>query len=266
MLGALLGAGTKILGGILGGRSQRKAQEREYQRQKEFAQHGISWRAADAERAGISKLYALGANTTSYSPQSVGGTDYGLSAAGQDISRAVSATQSGNQRIGKIAHAIQTEQLEGLKLDNDLRRTRIASEVRRLNQPGNPPAYPNFDTKPHIPGQGDSRVDYKKSIAPAGRHPEASYGVAPEVDWYRTKSGYTPQIPQQLAESFEQNWLGAAAWQLRNSLAPYLGLDGSTPPAVRGHYYNFHPIWGYQKKRRPRNYPKNWIKKGYPRR
>lgn len=256
MLGSIIGAGASLLGGFLGRKNQRKDNEREYQRQKEFAQHGIRWKAADAQAAGISKLYALGANTTSYAPQSVGGSDHGISSAGQNIGRAVSATQSGNQRQGKIANDIQRAQLAGLEIDNNIKRTELASRLRTTNQPGNPPAHPSFDTKRHIGGQGDSSVIYKKSLTPSGHSPEASYGVAPEVDWYRGRHGFTPQIPQDLAESFEQNWLGSGAWQLRNSLGPYLGLDTSKPPARKGHYLHFHPIHGWQYKRKPSNkYP-----------
>lgn len=41
--------------------------------QREFAQKGISWRAADAKSAGIHPLAAMGANPMSFSPVSVGG-------------------------------------------------------------------------------------------------------------------------------------------------------------------------------------------------
>lgn len=255
MLGALISGGAKLLGGFLGAKSQSKQRAQEYARQKEFAQNGIQWKAADAEKAGISKLYALGANTTSYSPQSVGGTDYGLSSAGQDIGRAISAGQSHSGRAAKIGYEIQQAQLEGIRVDNDIKRTELASRVRRTLQPGTPPASPGFDTRPHIPGQGDSgtKLKYTKSLSPSGHSPEASAGVAPEVDWYRGRYGYTAQIPQSLAESFEQNWLGAMGWQLRNSLGPYLGLPTSEPEPKKGHYLHFHPIHGWQYKKLPNN-------------
>jgi hypothetical protein len=254
MLGSLIGAGSSIIGGILGRKNAKKQSQREYERQKEFAQHGIRWKAADAEAAGISKLYALGANTTSYSPQSVGGSDYGISQAGQNIGRAIEATQSGSQRQQKMAHQLAQVQLQGLELDNDIKRAKLASATRLAAQPGTPPAHNSFETTPHVPGQGNSTlVDVRKKIAPAGHSPEASYGVHPEVDWYRTSKGYVPQIPQDLAESMEQNWAASAMWQLRNSLGPYVGLQTSTPPAKKGYYLHFHPIYGYQYKKLPNN-------------
>ena len=40
--------------------------------QKEFAQHGIRWKVKDAQEAGIHPLAAIGANTQSFAPVSVG--------------------------------------------------------------------------------------------------------------------------------------------------------------------------------------------------
>ena len=145
MLGALIGAASSIVGSLLASKSRKKASAREYARQKEFAQNSLSWKAQDAEKAGISKLYALGANTTAYAPQSVGGSDHGISQAGQDIGRAIEATQSSPQRERKMAHQLAQTQLAGLELDNDLKRAKLASATRLATQPGTPPAInPSF--------------------------------------------------------------------------------------------------------------------------
>lgn len=97
----LISGALGVAGGILRSKSRDSAQAREYERQKEFAQNGIRWRVEDAKQAGIHPLYAIGANTPTYSPQSAVGTDYGLSQAGQDISRAIEAKQTRAER----AHA-----------------------------------------------------------------------------------------------------------------------------------------------------------------
>ena len=65
-------AGASLAGGILGQKNQRKMQEKEIEAQREFAQHGIRWRVADAEAAGIHPLYAVNANTPTYTPTRVG--------------------------------------------------------------------------------------------------------------------------------------------------------------------------------------------------
>lgn len=80
-----IGAGLAISGGatLLGGlanifsnnatnRSNRNAQERanqqNYQAQKEFLQNSVLWRKQDALRAGINPIYAMGMQSTGFSP------------------------------------------------------------------------------------------------------------------------------------------------------------------------------------------------------
>lgn len=84
-----IAAGSGLLGGIVQGQQSKALAKDEYERQKEFAQMGIRWKVEDAKAAGLHPLAALGANTLNYSPVRVGGTDYGLSKMGQDISRAL---------------------------------------------------------------------------------------------------------------------------------------------------------------------------------
>lgn len=113
---ALLGGSIAALGSIGGSAlsaiTGKSAGDREYERQKEFAENGISWRVADAKRAGIHPLYAIGANTPTYSPQAAVGTDYGLSAAGQNIGRAIEAGQTARQRADAQATANEVGQAQ----------------------------------------------------------------------------------------------------------------------------------------------------------
>ena len=74
--GALGGPLGSVIGGSIGGsieqgfrdkqQRQRLTDERNFQR--EFAQNSIQWRAADAKKAGVHPLAALGASTHSPSP------------------------------------------------------------------------------------------------------------------------------------------------------------------------------------------------------
>lgn len=97
-IGGSIAALGSIGGSALSAITGKSAGDREYGRQKEFAQNGITWRVEDAKRAGIHPLYAIGANTPTYSPQAAVGTDFGLSAAGQNIGRAIEAGQTARQR------------------------------------------------------------------------------------------------------------------------------------------------------------------------
>lgn len=154
MLGALLGAGASILGSVLGNKSAKKAADQQYQHQKEFAQSGIQWKVKDAEKAGIHPLYAMGAQTTSYQPTSVGGTDFGIPDAGQNIGRAIDATRTTNGKANALALTASQIQLEGLRLDNELKRTQLASAAALAAQSSI--GLPSPFTRHAIPGQGST--------------------------------------------------------------------------------------------------------------
>lgn len=91
--GAAIAAGAQLIGGALSSRSASK----QAHLQKQFAKKGIQWRVADAKKAGLHPLYALGAQTPQYSPvqDSLGES---LAAAGQNIGSAVSARMTPIQK------------------------------------------------------------------------------------------------------------------------------------------------------------------------
>lgn len=245
MLGALIGAGATLAGGLLN-RSSQKDQMRE---QRKYAQNAIQWRAADAEKAGISKLYALGANTASYSPVATGGgVGDALSAAGQNIGRAVDATASPTGRAGHLATELATVQIEGAKLDNEIRRQQLLSNMVTRNQPGQPPAMPNAtESTPVVPGQGNSGVVLKREIAPSLEgQPHRSFGVTPEVDMWRTSRGFAPEVPQNLGEAQESQPLSALQWYVRNKVLPMFDESRMTPPypAPPDAHWEFNPFIG----------------------
>lgn len=167
MIGELIGAGTQILGGLLGNKAAKQSQraaeaqaQKQYEQQKEFAQSGIQWKVQDAEKAGIHPLYALGANTVSYSPSSVGGggTDFDfIGKAGQNIGRAIDATRSNPAKQDAIASTAARIQLEGLELDNEIKRAQLASSIATTNPFGRPnPGLPGSETRSEIDGQGNT--------------------------------------------------------------------------------------------------------------
>lgn len=122
----LWSAGGSILGSLAGSwltsYSNEKAAERNEAFQREMAQNGLSWRVADAKRAGINPLVALGASTYNASPTHVG-TDYGdlgLGAAGQSISRAMSSKMTKEQReMHELNKKLLEVKIEGQSIDNN---------------------------------------------------------------------------------------------------------------------------------------------------
>lgn len=102
--------------------------------QREFAQSGIQWKVADAKAAGLHPLAALGTQTSSFSPVSVGSSDYG--SMGQDIGRAVKAAMSQEDRDAEEMKDLAKERA---KLQNDVLRQELVSKQRREGGALGPP-------------------------------------------------------------------------------------------------------------------------------
>lgn len=159
--------------------------------QREFAQHGIRWRAEDAAAAGLHPLAALGASGASYNPVSAmieaptaEARNRGnmWSNLGQNVSRAAMATMTMEER------AITRLRIEGADLDNEIKR----AQLRQLESQ---PALPSPD-----PGQPDANWQ------------ETTY---PFVAYGRTPSGLVPMMPPKLAEALESDESGQTQWILR---------------------------------------------------
>lgn len=248
MLASLVAAGASLLGGFMGNKSAEKAarqnqkheaamRQKEYEQQKEFAQSGVQWKVSDAAKAGVHPLYALGANTVSYAPQSVGSTslpaaDYGhLADAGQHIGRAIANTQSGPSQVDAYTKAVQALQLDGLGLDNDIKRADLASKIATTNQSGMPPGIPGVATRWLLEGQPGGEIDYSRKQSPA--EPGAPFqtaGAAPDVMFTRTATGgYAPVMPENVQEAYENDWLGRMQWMFRNRIVPSWGQYPNIP-------------------------------------
>lgn len=134
-----------------------KEQDRELQR--EFAKSGIQWRVADATAAGIHPMYALGAQTPSYTPSAVqigvpgvvpevaaDTTSGALASMGQDLSRALTATRSQRDREAAYASTLQGLALEKAGLENQL----LATQIAKLRGQVGPPI-PSGGALPPVP-------------------------------------------------------------------------------------------------------------------
>lgn len=178
MWGELISAGSKLLGGLLG----KSQADKQAALQKQFAKNAIQWKVADAKAAGVSPLYALGANTVSYSPNLVGDNlASGLSEMGQDIGRAVSSVSTQPERVA--AEKLSGLQLERAGLENDLLRTQIAGAQKALVRAQVGPAMPDINSTgnpgdPLYIGGHVIKTDPKTS---SGQTFENRYGDA--ADW-----------------------------------------------------------------------------------
>ncbi len=97
VIAAMVVAGGAIAGGALSARAAKSAASADLAQQREFAQMGVQWRVEDAKKAGLHPLYAIGANTPSYTPVArVGQADLG-----RGVSRAAAAIGSGIEAAGR---------------------------------------------------------------------------------------------------------------------------------------------------------------------
>lgn len=160
--GALIGAGANLLGGLFGRRSSESSGNKNAELQKQFAQKGVRWRVADAKAAGIHPLAALGASLPAGAPAFVGSSGDWMGAAGQDISRAVQATMTQDERRGasQFQQAYNAAMLENMNLQNDLLK-------QRINNAQLPPPMPaHVSTFPVAPGDVHTSTLTADSVGP----------------------------------------------------------------------------------------------------
>lgn len=194
--------------------------EKNRQMQLAFAQQGIQWKMQDAERAGLHPLIGAGAQTQSFSPISVGSSpDYSMGNAmasmGQDIGRAISATQNEEQRlVNAIQIATAKANLDGQLIENDMKSVQL-NKLRQVG-PGFPMGANLIEGQGNTPLTGLIRVVPKEQISHTPGSDYVESGRIPEVSYSATHDGVASTIPKDLAEQYESDPGGYAGWLLRN--------------------------------------------------
>lgn len=128
--GALIGAGSSLLGGMLGSKSQKKANQQNIDALK----YGLGWKIQDAKNHGIHPLAAIGAPTTSGNAVSVG--DYGVGSAGRAVGSAVGR---GRENLLQKAQILESDARTRLinKQADQVELDMINSTLARNKQNGN---------------------------------------------------------------------------------------------------------------------------------
>lgn len=238
MFGSIIGAIGNVVGGLIGADAQEDNAKRNIKMQKEFAQHGVRWKVADAKAAGLHPLYALGAQTTQFTPQSIGNPlGEGIAAAGQDFGRAIDATRTAPEKLDALGRTAAALELERAGLQNDLLRAQIAETTARSTQPPFPSAVDPYV----VPGQANSGVKNVplERIMSAHNHPFAEAGPVSDVGYSRTYTGgLAPMYSADAKQRLEDDFGGMLAWNVRNRIIPSLtlGAFGPRPPGHEGFY------------------------------
>lgn len=243
MLGAVLGAVGSIAGGLLGKSGAENAAAKNAAMQKEFAQKGVQWKVEDAKKAGIHPLYALGAQTTAFTPSYAGDTSLpsALASASQDIGGAIDRTRTAPQKLDALTRTAQVLELDRAGLQNDLLRAQISEIKARTAGPAFPAAVDPYV----IPGQGDSGVKdvALERIKSAHGMPFMEAGPVTDVGFTRTDGGgLAPVYSADAKTRLEDDFGGMLAWNLRNRVLPSLGAAHTMPPPPKGHAWSFNPI------------------------
>lgn len=254
--GAMAGG---ALGGTVGGAIGAPTADKQYwerthhqaRLQESFAKNSIQWKAEDARKAGIHPLAAMGVNTMSPSPTSVGSMGSFENDMGQDISRAMMATMDKDKRIAtKI-------QLEGAQLDNDIKRAELASAIARAKAQQNPPL--------------EQPRPLERTASPKGRR-DIEGATISTTGFSNTGSGLRPVPSKDNKERIEDDFLQQTLWALdayTGGQKPTLKQLRKDFPHADGSRYR----WGEHKpysnqeeyeryKKRPRHkYYKKWRNK-----
>lgn len=258
--GALVSAGANLVGGLFGKSSSEKAQAQNIASQKEFAQHGIRWKVADAEAAGVHPLYALGAQTHSFQPIGINGNDVGagIAGAGQEIGRAIQAKATSGERLTAFQAQSQGLTLQRMQLENQI----LASDLARKTQAGAPPPLNGNSPGQVISGQGNavaaksfdpvtglrgaiSDVPLERTASAPGR-PYQEPGAINEAGFTRTPTGYAPVMSNDAKQRLEEDFFGTLGWQMRNRVLPAFasghGPSDGPYPAPRDMRWLYNPV------------------------
>lgn len=216
-----------FIGGLAGSLIGKSTANDQMGMQTTFAKKGIQWRVEDAEKAGIHPLYALGAQTPTYTPVST--PDYAAvgSQLGQNLDTAISKHFTAEGKAGKILTALSIERAQ---LEND----KLRSEIRMVNSPGQPPSLPSPMDNVLIGGQGDSRSDVRmvppEITASQGMNPAAQAGAINDYQYARTNTGYTIVPSKDMKSAIEDQIVPEMAWSFRNMHIVTPPPDRSMPP------------------------------------
>lgn len=269
MLGAIIGAGASLLGGLLGKQSQDNANDvarenaaNNIAMQREFAQNGIQWKVADAKKAGIHPLYAMGAQGASFSPVTItqdasNPMGNAIANAGQDVSRAVHATRNAPDRVDAVQSTANALTLQKMDLENQL----LASQVRKSNMVG--PPMP-INQRYLVEGQGQTAGGALVKDQPLKRNaadplvPSMEAGSVTDTGHLRTSGGQFPVPSDDAKQRIEDNFYQETMHFIRNNLMPMISPAFNNPPPTGlkpGMAWVYDPIYGYKQ------VPDKWYRK-----
>lgn len=265
--GPLIGAAGSLLGGKNASDAAAANNAQNYENQKEFAQHGIRWKVADAKAAGLHPLAAIGGAGASFTPSSSVVGDSGLGAAANHLGDAANSFIDGqNTKRAQNATATQYEreladlQLERARLQNRYLEAQITTEwANVMGQPSNPPMPTGINPgaksaalavrggAPALHRSGLIDGQPSVAISPSAGDPSTEAGKNPLWKAHQASPGLSIKLPSQSAsEGLEALPPGALAGIMGAShLQEYWkGRDKPKTPLPDGYHWQWNPNIG----------------------
>lgn len=265
--GSAISSAMGLAGGMINASASKTIAREQMKLQKEFAQNGIQWKVADAKAAGLHPLYALGANTASYTPVSQDSSSMGnaVSDAGAYLGKAVDqsldkATQKAleqenieYQRLMREGNLeLLRQNIRGKWLQNnwDEQQMMNAQKAQASGNPARPLAVStpmgefnvsNPDIKRYtskVSSNGASALvgvnlrPAEVTMTSPGR-PNQTAGANAETQLLRTEHGYQILPSQAFADATDDDILSKVAFNLRH----FIGDRISPPPDLDSRSY-----------------------------
>lgn len=189
-LGGLIGAGASLFGQSESISAQQGIAAQNIAEQNFLSSGGnLPGLVANAKKAGINPLAALGYSGGSAPSNSISGAGAGIAEAGQDIQRAISAYMDHQQQKDQAQIDLMRAQSDKVRSDALANLDNVTA--RHYNVPGSPPALP------HIEGFHPGRTDFIRRI-----HVPSGY------TWARMEDGSIMRVP---TKEFSQQTMTKAA-------------------------------------------------------
>lgn len=169
--GALIGGGLGLAGSLVGGSNKKQIRW-----QREQLQKGIQYRVADAKKAGIHPLYALGANIQSPSPIQVsGGLGEGLQQMGQGLGQISQRFQMNWERQQTMAQirVMESETQKNIAMSQFYR-----SQALNPQSSSAPQASLTTDSAGNIIGPGEPQLPGQVNLKPMDMYSTAPGNAA----------------------------------------------------------------------------------------
>jgi len=212
-----IGSAIDAVTGLKNNRSAKKEAAANRQLQMDTLQNQIQWRVADAKKAGIHPMAALGFTGMSFTPSSTNFQDSTFGAVGQDISRAMAAGQTEAERrraagAATLAASQEAEYNQARIANMNMETELLRSQIARLN---------SAQVGPSLPAAGSVSPQPDRVTVGSPGAPERSPGVITDYSLSRTSNGYGIVPSADTKQRIEDNFMLEMGWAIRNNIVPH---------------------------------------------